>query len=72
MTAIFLGSDSADRPLSNRQVAILILLKDAGLIERRFNGSLFTNADSTYPELAGALAAIVGSLFTMWRRRRCG
>jgi len=65
VTAIFLSSDSADRQLSNRQVAILIRLKQAGMIERRFNGSLFSNADSTYPELAGAAAAIIGSLFTM-------
>lgn len=65
VTAIFLSSASADRPLSNRQVAILILMRDADMIERRFNASLFTNADSTYPELAGAAAAIVGSLFTM-------
>lgn len=65
VNAIFLGSENADRPLSNRQVALLILMDDAGMIERRFNASLFTNADSTYPELAGAAAAIVGSLFTM-------
>ena len=65
VTAIFLGSESANRQLSSRQVAILIVMRDAGMIERRFNGSLFTNADSTYPELAGAAAAIAGSLFTM-------
>ncbi len=65
VNAIFLNSDSANRLLSNRQVAILILMQDAGMIEKRFNTSLFTNADSTYPELAGAAAAIIGSLFTM-------
>lgn len=65
VTAIFLGSDSANRQLSTRQVAVLILMRDAGMIERRFNSSLFVNADSTYPELAGAAAAIVGSIFTM-------
>lgn len=65
VTAIYLGSDSANRQLSARQVAILILMRDAGIIERRFNASLFVNADSTYPELAGAAAAIVGSVFTM-------
>ncbi len=63
--AIFLGSQSSDRQLSTRQVAILILMQDAGKIKRRFNTSLFSNADSTYPELAGAAAAIVGSVFTM-------
>lgn len=65
VTAIFLGSSSADRQLSTRQVAILILMQRSGMIERKFNAALFTNADSTYPELAGAAAAIVGSLFTM-------
>jgi len=63
--AIFLGSASEDRPLSNRQIALTMLLKRDGRIERRFNANLFFNADSTYPELAGAAAAIVGSLFTM-------
>ena len=65
VTAIFLGSASPDRQLNNRQIALAILLQNAGQIERRFNASLFTNPDSTYPELAGATAAIVGSLFTM-------
>ncbi len=65
VNAIFLGSASADRQLNNRQIALLILLQEAGQIESHFNLTLFTNADSTYPELAGAAAAIVGSLFTM-------
>lgn len=66
VNAIMLGSTSANRPLNNRQIALAMLLRDAGKIERRFNTSLFTNADSTYPELAGAAAAIVGSIFTMF------
>ncbi len=66
VNAIFLDSDSSDRQLSNRQVALLILLTESGAVERHFNASLFGNSDSTYPELAGAAAAIVGSLFTMF------
>jgi len=63
--AVVLGSAPTDRAISNRQIAMVLLLQDAGLIERRFNTSLFTNSDSTYPELAGIAAAMLGSLFTM-------
>ncbi|MEO1303998.1 MAG: phosphate ABC transporter permease PstA [Pseudomonadota bacterium] len=65
ISAILLGSLSADRKVTNRQIAMALYLKERQLIEKRFNASLFTNADSTYPELAGAAAAIIGSLFTM-------
>ncbi|MEO0607316.1 MAG: phosphate ABC transporter permease PstA [Pseudomonadota bacterium] len=63
--AVFLGSFEADRRVNNRQIALAIMMKDQDRIERRFNRNLFLNADSTYPELAGAAAAIAGSLFTM-------
>ncbi len=63
--ATLLSSVGADRKVSNRQIAMALFLKEQGLIERRFNRSLFTNSDSTYPELAGAAAAIIGSLLTM-------
>lgn len=63
--AVLLPTSSTNRKISNRQIAFAIMLKDQGNIERRFNGSLFSNADSTYPELAGTAAALVGSLFTM-------
>lgn len=63
--ATILRSSSADRKISNRQIAMALHLKDQGLIERRFNTSLFSNSDSTYPELAGTAAAMIGSLFTM-------
>jgi phosphate transport system permease protein len=36
-----------------------------GRVERVPRWTLLTNSDSTYPELAGGLAAIVGSLLTM-------
>ena len=63
--AIVLRAASDERRLSNRQIAMALYLREAGYIQRQFNVSLFTNSDSTYPELAGAAAAIVGSLFTM-------
>lgn len=62
---IILGSSPANRAVSNRQIAMAFLLQESGVIERRFNTSLFTNADSTYPELAGIAAAMFGSLLTM-------
>ena len=63
--ATYLNSISDNRRVSLRQIAIMLHLKERGDISRRFNGSLFTNADSTYPELAGVAAALIGSLFTM-------
>ncbi|MHA7898983.1 MAG: phosphate ABC transporter permease PstA [Henriciella sp.] len=63
--ATLLSTRDADRKVSNRQVAMAVHLLDEDRIERRFNSSLFFNSDSTYPELAGAAAAIIGSLLTM-------
>ena len=63
--AMTLEAASDERRVSNRQIAMALYLKDRGHIKRQFNASLFGNSDSTYPELAGAAAAIVGSLFTM-------
>jgi len=65
ISATYLNSRSTDRRISNRQIGIVLHLLERGQISRRFNGSLFTSADSTYPELAGAAAALIGSLFTM-------
>ena len=63
--ATLLPSASEDRKVTNRQIAFVMMLKDRNKILKRFNTSLFTNSDSTYPELAGAAAALVGSMFTM-------
>lgn len=65
ISATILGSLEADRKVTNRQIAMALHLLERGDISRRFNSSLFTSADSTYPELAGAAAALVGSIFTM-------
>lgn len=55
----------SERMVSDRQIAWVLALKDMGRINRVPRWSLLTNSDSTYPELAGGLSAIVGSLWTM-------
>ncbi|MEL6244923.1 MAG: phosphate ABC transporter permease PstA [Pseudomonadota bacterium] len=55
----------AERNVTDAQIAWTLVLKADGRIERRWNGAFFSNADSTYPELAGVLAAIAGSLLLM-------
>jgi phosphate transport system permease protein len=63
--AFLVMQPEASRNVTDQQIAWTRALKDEGRIVKRFNGALLTRADSTYPEIAGALAAIVGSLFTM-------
>ncbi len=53
------------RTISDQQIAWALALKSTGIIRRVPHTSLLTHTDSTYPELAGSLAAIVGSLLTM-------
>lgn len=55
-----------ERTYSDRQVAWTLALKADGRIRKVPHTSLLTHTDSTYPELAGALAAIVGSMLTMF------
>jgi len=49
------------RVLSDRQIAWLDRLEAGGLVESHFNTGLFTRSDSTQPETAGLLGAVVGS-----------
>ncbi len=65
ISALVLFVAQANRAVSDRQIAWAILLQEKGRIRRKQNFDLLTKADSTYPELAGAAAAIVGSIFTM-------
>lgn len=53
------------RPVTDRQIAWTLALKEDGRISRAPRWSLLTNSDSTYPELAGGLAAIAGSFMVM-------
>ena len=64
-SALVLEQGQENRTVSDRQIAWTMLLEDQGRVRTVFNTSLFTNSDSTYPELAGTAAAIVGSLLTM-------
>lgn len=63
--ATILTQPAQDRTISTQQIAWVMKLQQDGRIVRRFASELFFNADSTYPELAGAAAAIVGSVLTM-------
>jgi phosphate ABC transporter permease subunit PstA len=53
----------ADRLVSDHQASWARALLAEGKIERVANLDLLTRADSTYPELAGLLAALVGSFW---------
>lgn len=55
----------SERNVSDQQIAWVLALKGMGRVSRELNTGLLTKTDSTYPELAGGLAAIVGSLLTM-------
>ena len=49
------------RRVSDEQMAWLDRMKAEGAVRARFNSGLFTKGDSTQPELAGVLGAVVGS-----------
>ena len=57
--------DEAQRPISDRQIAWVDQLTEAGRIETRFNSALFTNGDSREPELAGIRGALMGSFYML-------
>jgi phosphate transport system permease protein len=52
---------SDQRRLSDEQIGWLERLKSDGAVRSHFNMALFTKGDSTEPELAGVLGAVVGS-----------
>ena len=57
--------EEALRPVSDRQIAWVETLREAGRLETRFNTALFTNGDSREPELAGIKGAVMGSLYML-------
>jgi len=57
--------DEALRPLSDKQIAWVESLREAGRLDSRFNTALFTNGDSREPELAGIKGAVMGSLYML-------
>ena len=55
----------SERRLNDRVIAYVDRLRDAGIIERRFNTTFFTAGDSREPEQAGILGALSGSFFML-------
>jgi len=55
------ATDEADRKLNNRQLDWLDTLQKDGSVKGGFNVAFFQNADSTEPEQAGILGAVIGS-----------
>ena len=53
------------RRVSDNQLDWVGELKEQGRLERRFNMALFTNGDSSEPELAGIRGALVGSFLML-------
>lgn len=55
----------AERTLTDRQLGLLDRFRDEGMVRGGFNSALFTRTDSTQPEIAGLLGAIIGSAMTL-------
>lgn len=55
------ATPEADRKLDDQQLAWLDKLKSDGTVKTGFNTRFFSNSDSTEPEQAGVLGAVVGS-----------
>ena len=49
----------------NKESKIKDKLNSLGMIKTSFNTNIFIHADSQYPEYAGVLGALIGSLFTI-------
>ncbi|MBM3483370.1 MAG: phosphate ABC transporter permease PstA [Alphaproteobacteria bacterium] len=59
------GIAEADRRLKDRQIEWIGQLSERGAVEKRFNWSFFTSADSREPEVAGIGGALLGSFYTL-------
>lgn len=59
------ASPESQRKITDRQIAWIDALNEAGKIERRFNQALFDNPDSRDPERAGLASAIRGSVMIL-------
>jgi phosphate transport system permease protein len=55
------SSPEADRKLDDQQIAWLDRMKALGMVSSGFNTGFLTRSDSTEPEQAGVLGAVVGS-----------
>ena len=57
--------DESLRPISDKQIAWVAALQDAGRLDKKFNRALFSNGDSREPELAGIKGAVMGSFYML-------
>ena len=57
--------DESLRPLSDKQLAWINHLQQAGRLDTKFNTALFSNGDSREPELAGIKGALMGSFYML-------
>ncbi len=55
----------SERRVKDGQLTLIDRLRERGIIEQRFNTTLFTAGDSREPELAGIWGAVVGSFYTL-------
>ena len=63
--AVQITTPETSRKINDRQIAFLEVLKDRGVIEKKFNFAFFTGGDSREPELAGILGGLMGTAYTM-------
>lgn len=57
--------DETLRTVSDKQIAWVDELREAGLVRSQFNSALFSNGDSRDPELAGIKGAVMGSFYML-------
>ena len=55
----------SERKVSDKELAWIDALEDAGELRTGFNARFFSSGDSREPELAGIWGAVVGSFFTL-------
>ncbi|MCE2481544.1 MAG: phosphate ABC transporter permease PstA [Alphaproteobacteria bacterium] len=55
----------SERKVSDKELAWIDALEEAGELRTGFNARFFSSGDSREPELAGIWGAVVGSLFTL-------
>ena len=63
---LFVETPVFQRRMSDIQIAAVEYLRSEGRIVERFNFNLLSAADSSEAEIAGVLAGLVGSLFTIF------
>jgi phosphate transport system permease protein len=60
-----IAEPAANRRLGDKEIAVLEVMRDRGMVERGFAWRLFTSGDSREPELAGLRGALIGSVLTL-------